>query len=97
MEHPDVPLVRFLRSFSLQAPHFDLLKSFKFARWRFQRLFSSLLSAVFFLCSSLLHLNLVGPLSVSLAVGGSGGGGREGRRSALTAGREKLSGEGGGK
>lgn len=92
VEHHDVPPVRFLFSFSLQAPQFVLLKPFKFACWLFRRLFFSLLSAFFFLCSSFLHLNLAGPLSASLTVGGGGAGWREGRSAALTAGGRSCQG-----
>lgn len=50
-------------------------------------------------CSGSLDLNLAGPLSASLAVGGSwggwGGGEEGGRVAAPTAGREEPSGEGG--
>lgn len=71
MEHPDVLLVRFLTLFI----NWELLATFSLSPLNllaggFQRLFFSLLSAVFFLCSTLLHLNLAG----SLAVGGGGGG-----------------------
>lgn len=85
--HPNVPLLRFSRSFSLQALKLFYICSFT--------LVFSLLSDFLFLCSSVLLPKLAGPLSTSLTVGGGGGGWREGRSAALTAGRDELSGEGG--